>query len=157
MTKRKRNEPSMKVERVRVERVKGEKVKEPVIDVRDRKGGRVVESTRTSDRTRAMSGRYVKKSSAKRTSAPESVAVESVGHADTGLDVVGPDTHEGRSAEHFIQIVAAQASLNQAEQDLRDAVAAAREAGDSWTLVGAALGVSKQAAAQRFGTRLPKD
>lgn len=151
MTKRKPSEFAVGVESVRVEREDGATLKEPVIDVREPKAERVAKSSKTSDRTRAMSARHVKKSSEMRTSAPEFVAVKSGGQA------VGADTHEGRSAEHFRRIVAAQASLTQAEQDLRDAVAAAREAGDPWTLIGAALGVSKQAAAQRFGTRQPKD
>jgi hypothetical protein len=37
-----------------------------------------------------------------------------------------------------------------AEERLREAVRSARDAGDSWTVIGAALGVSKQAAQQRF-------
>jgi hypothetical protein len=36
-------------------------------------------------------------------------------------------------------------------EDLRDAVAAARASDDSWTVIGAATGTTKQAAFQRFG------
>ncbi len=38
-----------------------------------------------------------------------------------------------------------------AEQELRDAVAAARDAGDSWAAIGAALDTTRQNAFQRFG------
>jgi hypothetical protein len=47
--------------------------------------------------------------------------------------------------------VAAKENLGRAEQELRDAVAEARDAGDSWTVVGAALETSRQNAFQRFG------
>jgi hypothetical protein len=62
-------------------------------------------------------------------------------HTDeTGLDQLDPATHPARDAVHFRRIIAA-----------RRAVAAAREAGDSWTIIGAALETSRQAAQQRFG------
>jgi hypothetical protein len=51
----------------------------------------------------------------------------------------------------FRRIIEARKGLDAAERELRDAVAAARDAGDSWTVIGAALGTSKQAASQRFG------
>lgn len=68
---------------------------------------------------------------------------------DTGLDTVSPESL--RDASHFRRIIAARKGLDAAEQELRDAVAAARAAGDSWTVIGAALGTTKQAASQRFG------
>ncbi len=37
-----------------------------------------------------------------------------------------------------------------AEQNLCKAIAYARSAGDSWTVIGAALGTSRQAAHERF-------
>lgn len=70
---------------------------------------------------------------------------------DTGLDTVGPETHHAREAESFRRIIAARKGLADAEQELRDAVAAARAAGDSWTAIGAALDTTRQAAFQRFG------
>lgn len=68
---------------------------------------------------------------------------------DTGLDAVSPESL--RDASQFRRIIAARKGLDAAEQELRDAVAAARAAGDSWTVIGAALGTTKQAASQRFG------
>lgn len=67
----------------------------------------------------------------------------------TGLDAVPPESL--RDASHFRRIIEARKGLDAAEEDLRDAVAAARDAGDSWTVIGAALGTTKQAASQRFG------
>ena len=68
-----------------------------------------------------------------------------------GLDEVNPATHPARDAIHFRRILAARTQLAAAEQELRDAVDAARAAGDSWTVIGAALDTSRQAAQQRFG------
>lgn len=69
----------------------------------------------------------------------------------TGLDQLDPATHESRDASHFRELVAAAAALEADEQRIREAVARAREAGDSWTVIGAALGMSRQGARQRFG------
>lgn len=70
---------------------------------------------------------------------------------DTGLDAIDPTTHPARDATYFRRIVKARKELEAAEQDLRDAVAEAREAGDSWAVIGAALDTTRQAAFQRFG------
>lgn len=67
---------------------------------------------------------------------------------ETGLDSVAPETL--RDASHFRRIIEAKNGLETADRELRDAVAAARAAGDSWTVIGAAMGTSKQAAFQRF-------
>ena len=72
-------------------------------------------------------------------------------HDVTGLDQVDVATHQARDAEQFRRIIAARQELAIAEAGLRDAVRAAREAGDSWTVVGAALDTTRQAAQQRFG------
>jgi hypothetical protein len=73
-------------------------------------------------------------------------------HHDTGLDQLDPATHPAQDAAYFRRIIAARRGLAAAEQELRDAVRAAREAGDSWTIIGAALETTRQAAQQRFGT-----
>ncbi|RNL63200.1 hypothetical protein EFK50_16000 [Nocardioides marmoriginsengisoli] len=70
---------------------------------------------------------------------------------DAGLDDLDLDAEGFRDAVHFRRIIAAQKAIDAAEQELSDAVAAAREAGDPWLMIGAALGVTKQAAYQRFG------
>lgn len=69
----------------------------------------------------------------------------------TGLDQLDVATHPARDAAGFRGIIAARDNLSAAEQALRDAVAAARQAGDSWTVIGAALDITRQAAQQRFG------
>lgn len=74
-------------------------------------------------------------------------------HRDiTGLDRVAPATHPARDAASFRRIIAAKEKIAEAEQELRDAVRAARDAGDSWTIIGAALDITRQAAQQRFGS-----
>ncbi|GEM_PF-3033247 len=49
------------------------------------------------------------------------------------------------------RISAAAEAVGAAEVELNAAVAAARAAGDTWAMVGTALGISRQAAYQRFG------
>lgn len=67
---------------------------------------------------------------------------------ETGLDSVAPESL--RDASQFRRIIAARKALEAAQEELRDAVAAARDAGDSWTVIGAAMGTTKQAAFKRF-------
>ena len=74
-------------------------------------------------------------------------------HDRTGLDQLDPSTHPARDAASFRRIIAARNQLADAEQELREAVRTARAAGDSWTVIGAALDISRQAAQQRFGER----
>ena len=69
----------------------------------------------------------------------------------TGLDSLDPAAHPARDATGFRRIIAARQALVDADSELRAAVAAAREAGDSWTVIGAALDTTRQAAFQRFG------
>lgn len=69
----------------------------------------------------------------------------------SGLHALDPDETTARDAVHFRRILAARTKLAAAEAELREAVSAAREAGDSWTIIGAALDTSRQAAQQRFG------
>jgi hypothetical protein len=70
----------------------------------------------------------------------------------TGLDELDPGKTPARDAVHFRRIQAARANLAAAEEELRAAVQNARDAGDSWTIIGAALDTTRQAAQQRFGT-----
>ncbi len=66
------------------------------------------------------------------------------------LDSLTSESHPGRDATHFRRIVAALRAQQDADAELRAAVAAARAAGDSWTVIAAALGTSRQNAQQRF-------
>ena len=70
---------------------------------------------------------------------------------NTGLDALDPVTHPGRDAASFRRIIAARMAQKDADAELRAAVRAAREAGDSWTVIGTALDTTRQAAFQRFG------
>lgn len=69
----------------------------------------------------------------------------------TGLDRLDPSNSTAHSAEHFRRIRAARKGVEDADGELRAAVKAARAAGDSWTVIGAALDTTRQAAFQRFG------
>ena len=69
----------------------------------------------------------------------------------TGLDQLDPGVNPARDAVHFRRILAARQGIAAAEQELRDAVKVARDAGDSWTVIASALGTTRQAAQQRFG------
>lgn len=73
-------------------------------------------------------------------------------HHRTGLDELDVPSHPARDAAHFRRILAAREDLAAAKKELRDAVHAAREAGDSWTIIGAALDTIRHAAQQRFGS-----
>ncbi len=64
----------------------------------------------------------------------------------TGLDQLDPGMHPARDAVQFRRILAARKGIAAAEQELRDAVKAAREAGDSWTVIASALDTTRQAA-----------
>lgn len=69
----------------------------------------------------------------------------------TGLDQLEVRTHPARDTAAFRRIIAARKAVANAEKELREAVKGAREAGDSWTVIGAALDTTRQAAFQRFG------
>lgn len=72
-------------------------------------------------------------------------------HDVTGLDQLDPGMSPARDAVYFRRILAARQGIAAAEQELRDAVKAARDAGDSWTVIASALDTTRQAAQQRFG------
>lgn len=69
----------------------------------------------------------------------------------TGLDQLDPAVNPACDAVHFRRILAARQGVSAAEQELRDAVKAARNSGDSWTVIASALDTTSQAAQQRFG------
>lgn len=73
-----------------------------------------------------------------------------VSRLDPGLvDRLGDESTPGAAG---LALVALSGSISSEAQDLlRSAVAAARETGASWATIGGVLGISKQAAQQRFG------
>ncbi|GAB05654.1 hypothetical protein GII30_14795 [Gordonia amarae] len=77
-------------------------------------------------------------------------------HDVSGLDDLDPTHTPSRDATHFRRIIAARKNLDDARAELNAAVAAARAAGDSWTVIGAALDTTRQAAYQRFGQSSPE-
>ena len=77
-------------------------------------------------------------------------AAEDVEATEKWLDSLDPTQLDFRDASHVRAIIAANEALAAAEENLRKAVAEARAAGESWTVIGAALGTSKQAAHERF-------
>ena len=70
--------------------------------------------------------------------------------AEAWLDQLDPAHVEFRSADHFRAIIAARHHVAAAEAGLSAAVAAARAAGDSWAVIGAALDVGERAARERY-------
>lgn len=77
---------------------------------------------------------------------------DDAGAVDEWLDGLDPTDLDFRDANTVRAIIAAVEQLAAAEQTLRKAVADARAAGDSWTVIGAALGTTRQAAQMRFRT-----
>ena len=72
----------------------------------------------------------------------------------TRLDTIDPTIHTSHDATHSRAIIATNNACTKAQQDLLNAVKDAREADDSWTVIGTALGISRQAAQQRFGEQI---
>ena len=62
-----------------------------------------------------------------------------------------PSRRKWRNADQLHDIEAALRAFDAADVHLHEAVRAARTAEYSWAAIGAVLGVSKQAAQQRFG------
>lgn len=71
--------------------------------------------------------------------------------AEAWLDSLDPAETPAEDPRDLRRIGLAQRALEDAEQDLRNSVAAARAAGRSWAEVGRSLGVTRQAAQMRFG------
>lgn len=67
------------------------------------------------------------------------------------LDNVEVNPADARDATHFRRILAAKNAVAEADAELVAAVRAARAAGDTWDIIGAALGTTRQGAYQRFG------
>lgn len=70
--------------------------------------------------------------------------------AERMLDEMHPATHPMRGGQHLRKVGAALTALEAAEENLRESVAQAHDAGDSWTAIGAVLGTSRQAAHRKY-------
>ena len=64
---------------------------------------------------------------------------------------LGPRTRVARDSALIERVVDAARAVDAAEAALLDTVRASVTAGDSWAVIGTALGISRQAAQQRFG------
>lgn len=64
---------------------------------------------------------------------------------------LSPAPHVDRDAADFRRITAARTAAAKAKAELDAAVSAARANGDSWEVIGAALGTSARTARERFG------
>jgi hypothetical protein len=71
------------------------------------------------------------------------------------LETVDLSTLEVEDPEDLRRIGRAKHAVRAAEAELRAAVAASRATGRSWGFIGLVLGISKQAAQQRFGGTSP--
>lgn len=70
------------------------------------------------------------------------------------LDELDPDTVEATNTEDLRAVAEAADAVAAAEARLREAVQIARAHEWSWNRIGVALGVSRQAARQRFSEKL---
>ena len=70
-------------------------------------------------------------------------------------DDFDPDLSEVQDATALRRVVAADEAVRRARAHLDAEVLAAHDAGPSWTVIGAVLGISRQAARQRFGSPVP--
>ena len=69
---------------------------------------------------------------------------------------VEPETLR-RAEPQALEVIGELAALrDRANRELASSVARAREAGFSWSEIGAELGVSKQAAQRKYGTKTPE-
>jgi len=77
---------------------------------------------------------------------------QAAAEAEAWLDTLEPDELEAPDSTADLRRIAVNlGQLADAENELRDAVVAARANGRSWGRISLVLGVSKQAARQRFG------
>lgn len=71
--------------------------------------------------------------------------------AEAWLDSLDPASVASEDTADLRAVAIAVGAVADAERDLRDAVHTARRSGRSWGRIAMVLGVSKQAAQQRFG------
>lgn len=78
---------------------------------------------------------------------------DDIAHANDDIDdfIAGIDPASMRDGRHIRKIAAARQAVEDAQENLRLAVGEAREAGDSWAMIGVALRTSKQNAFRKYG------
>lgn len=76
--------------------------------------------------------------------------------AEAFLDALDPATTPAEDPVDLRRIGLALREVDTAEAELREAVAAARSAGYTWAQIGMVLGVSRQAAHERFAEHTPQ-
>jgi hypothetical protein len=77
---------------------------------------------------------------------------ETAADVEQWLDNLEPNPADARDGRYMRRISAATEALEAAHTELHAAVHAARAAGDTWAMIGTALGITRQAAFQRFGS-----
>jgi len=81
------------------------------------------------------------------------VSMDKTERAEQLLDVLDPATAAVENTEDLRAVAVAADTLATGEARLTEAVEIARTRGRSWTRIGIALGVSRQAARQRFADK----
>jgi hypothetical protein len=69
------------------------------------------------------------------------------------LDLLPDEAGMGVRRAPTRRVIEARNAVTAAEEELREAVWSAYESGDSWLTIGTILGITRQAAHQRFGRR----
>lgn len=69
-------------------------------------------------------------------------------------DALDPDTAEAQDTDDLREIAAASSAVRDDEARLRSAVEVARAQGRSWNQISVALGVSRQAARQKYANKV---
>ena len=80
---------------------------------------------------------------------------QAAAETEAWLDAVDPAALVAEDTTDLRAIATALTTVADAERQLEEAVREARSRGRSWARIGMALGVSKQAATQRFGDSRP--
>lgn len=81
------------------------------------------------------------------------MSMDKTGRAEQLLDALDPATAAVENTEDLRAVAVAADTLATDEARLTEAVEIARTRGRSWTRIGIALGVSRQAARQRFADK----
>lgn len=81
------------------------------------------------------------------------MSMDETEHAEQLLDALDPATATAENTDDLRAVADAADTLTNDEARLTEAVEIARAHGRSWTRIGIALGISRQAARQRFAEK----